>query len=399
MKQVESSLGVLRTTGQSIVDLLKRGLETLDDNEQKRSLLAGALLLLKDGRYLSVPHGHHMHQGKLRTHPGAGTGNCTLMSSEELGSQVEAAWLGLLAPPLGVPSQGVQYPWRAVNGDSLSVRLAADAPLKNLVADFEDGRTPVVWPLREALSLLEGAGAIRSPWSTGLSFQTVNDRSALLARAIGEYTVAWASSNSEAGSLVQMCRHLGIGDGEGVSLSLKEAAMLLNGVTGADNGDHTLALGLLSGIRGEEQASLAGRAACVVVDMVGKPIGGEDDQESAGLRGQVLSSVTELAPGNSISVSRWADLVDTMVDLAAAEASPAFPPSDVVSCVLDCAATMAASHTEAPARLGAAIRLVLMRMAAGQALGSISTATGSASGLRFHGTPAIRQLASPWRLT
>ena len=87
--------------GQAIINHLSHDVTLLDTDEATRSRLAGALLVLHDGRYLAVPHSRSYHRAALRTHAGALETGTTAMSSQELNAQVAVAYLDFLRPPKG----------------------------------------------------------------------------------------------------------------------------------------------------------------------------------------------------------------------------------------------------------------------------------------------------------
>ena len=87
---------VAKAHGGRVIKGLASDVSFLDDDESKRARLAGALLVLKDGNYTAVPHHNPYWRGTLvRVHAGARATGCTTFTSEELGSKVEGAYLGL----------------------------------------------------------------------------------------------------------------------------------------------------------------------------------------------------------------------------------------------------------------------------------------------------------------
>ena len=89
LERLASAGDSAKTNGIEVEKMMSEDVVTLDDTEQKRALLSGALLAMRDGSQLAVPHERPYHLGSLRVHAGGKTSGCSIMTSAELAVKVQ----------------------------------------------------------------------------------------------------------------------------------------------------------------------------------------------------------------------------------------------------------------------------------------------------------------------
>ena len=82
LEQVTSAAEATKAKGKIIEKKLSVDVSTLDDTDEKRALLSGALLATHEGGLLSVPHEKAYHQGRLRVHAGGRITGCARRSRQ-----------------------------------------------------------------------------------------------------------------------------------------------------------------------------------------------------------------------------------------------------------------------------------------------------------------------------
>ena len=84
LERLSSSVDATKARGVAVEKRLYYDVRTLDDSDEKRAQLSGALLETHQGGLLAVPHERPIIKGRVRVHSGGLVSGCSLSSSESL---------------------------------------------------------------------------------------------------------------------------------------------------------------------------------------------------------------------------------------------------------------------------------------------------------------------------
>ena len=131
----EAAVTALGASGRTIsASAVPAKTQTLVDSLEKRSALAGALLLHADGSYHTVPHSAPWTANRMRTSSSGATAGCATFAVEDLSAEFQGAWLAMLSPPAGVtPPARYVRPSVGPPAQRFEVEVVQDEPLTRAV--------------------------------------------------------------------------------------------------------------------------------------------------------------------------------------------------------------------------------------------------------------------------